>query len=260
MSRFRLVGVLHLPPLPGAANYDSGSVRELAQAAATDATHLQAAGFTDVMVQDASDNPQPTNVEAPTVAALAVIGAAVRAATNIGLGVIVGHNDGPASVAVAHAIGAQFVRVKVLTGVSAGPTGFMQGCSVDVAHMKRLLGSDVEVWADVHEATSAALVGDVSWAAAQALNFGGANKLIVTRDSGVEDALEDIARLKRQVGEGTDFLVGGRVTSDTLPAVIRGADGAILGSVLKNPQESETRIDPKKAKHLGQLYHHALPS
>ncbi len=258
MSGFRLVGVLHLPPLPGAANYSGASVREMAEAAAADATVLEAAGFSDVMVQDASDNPQPTTVGAATVAALAVVGAAVRAATDMGLGVIAGHNDGAASVAVAHAVGAQFVRVKVLTGVSAGPTGFIEGCSVDVAQMKRLLGSNVEVWADAHEATSAALLGDTAWAAAQALAFGGADKLIVTRDSGVEDALEDIARVKSEVGEGIDVLVGGRVTGDTLPAVMRGADGVILGSVLKTSGGHAARIDPVKAQHLGSQHSASL--
>lgn len=259
MSRFRLVGVLHLPPLPGAANYRGASVGEIAEAAATDAGILQSAGFTDVMVQDAGDNPQPTRVGAATVAALAVVGAAVRAATNVGLGVIVGHNDGAASVAVAHAVGAQFVRVKVLTGVSVGPGGFIEGCSLEVAQMKRLLGSDVDVWADVHEATSAALVGAMPWAAAQSLAFGGADKLIVTRDSGVNDALEDIAGLKCAVGEGIDVLVGGRVTAATLPAVVAGADGAILGSVLNTRRGDVARVDEITAQRLADLCQDSLP-
>lgn len=260
MSDFRLVGVLHLPPMPGAANYGGESVREMAAAAAEDARVLESSGFTEVIVQDASDNPQPTLVSASAVAALAVVGATVRAAVDLSLGVIIGHNDGPASVAIAHAVGAQFVRVKVLTGVSVGPSGFIAGCSHDVAQTKRLLGSDVEVWADACEATSAALAGDTCWAATQALSFGGADKLIVTRDSGVEDALEDIARVRSAVGEGIEVLVGGRVTRDTLPAVMQGADGAILGSVLKTPGARGERIDPVKARALGAQYASFLSS
>lgn len=260
MSAFELVGVLHLPPLPGAANYGGACVREMAAAAAEDAKVLETAGFSAVIIQDASDNPQPTLVGAPTIAALAVVGAAVRAATEVSLGVIVGHNHGAASVAIAHAVGAQFVRVKVLTGVSVGPTGFIEGCSLEVAQMKRLLGSDVEVWADAHEATSGTVFGDTSWAATQALAFGGADKLIVTRDSGVDDALEDIAHVKSVIGGGIDVLVGGRVTGDTLPAVMQGADGAILGSVLKTPGPRSERVDPAKAKALGSQYTDFLTS
>lgn len=253
MNKFRLVGVLHLPPLPGAANYAGRAVRDMAEAAAEDARVLQSAGFTDVMVQDASDHPQPTLVGAATVAALAVVGAAVRSATSIGLGVVVGHNDGAGSVAIAHAVGAEFVRVKVLTGVSVGPSGFIEGCSVQVAQLKRQLGSDLEVWADAHEATSAVLVRDVLWSAQQSLAFGGADKLIITRDSGVPDALADIAAVKADLGDDVDVLVGGRVTATTLPDVLRAADGAILGSVLKTPGDDAQRVNPERARELGAL-------
>jgi membrane complex biogenesis BtpA family protein len=251
MSTFRLVGVIHLPPLPGAVNYRGDSVRAMAEAAAEDARILAEAGFTDVMIQDASDEPQPVTVDSPAVAALSAIGAVVRAATDVSLGVVIGHNDGAASVAVAHAIEAQFVRVKVLTGVSAGPTGWIEGCSMQVGMMKRLLGSSVEVWADAHEATSRALTGDVRWAAAEASSFGGADKLIVTRDSGVADAIDDIAAVKLALGREIDVLIGGRVSTLTLEAAIRGADGAILGSALKDGDGYDARIDPIAARRFG---------
>lgn len=253
MREFRLIGVLHLPPLPGSANYEGTPVSEMARNAAADARVLEDAGFTDVMVQDASDEPQPTVVGAATVAALAVVGAAVRDATTIGLGVVVGHNDGPAGVAIAHAIGATFVRVKVLTGVSIGPTGWMEGCSLEVAHMKRLVGSQVEIWADLHEATSSALSGDLAWAAAQAVDFGGADAVIVTRDSGVADATADIASLRASgvVGAGVPVFIGGRVSQANLETAVAGSDGAILGSVLKDGAGYDARIDPEVARRLG---------
>lgn len=254
MNQFRLVGVLHLPPLPGAANYGGQPVADMAEAAAQDACILESAGFSDVMIQDASDSPQPITVESPAVAALSVVGASVRAATGMNLGVIAGHNDGAASVAIAHAIGAEFIRVKVLTGASVGPTGFMQGCALQVAQMKRLLGSDVEIWADVHEATSLALAGDICGAAVQSLAFGNADKLIITRDSRVRDALDDIARVKEIVGDGVDILIGGRVTIDTLTDVLHAADGVILGSALKTGNGPSARVDTVAARKLGDQF------
>ena len=249
-TTFRLVGVLHLPPLPGAVNYDGRAVREIAEAAAQDAALLAASGFTHVMVQDASDNPQPTLAATGTVASLAVVGARVAQAIDIPLGVVIGHNDGPAAVAVAHAIGARFVRVKVLTGVSAGPSGFIQGCAVEVAAMKRLLGSDVEVWADAHEATSVSLAGGIEWAAAEALSFGGADTIVVTKDSGVDDALTAIAALRQSLGD-VPFVVGGRATVETMPRTVLGSDGVIVGSALKNGTGYDARIDPQTARAFG---------
>lgn len=248
MSAFRLVGVIHLPPLPGAANYRGASVREIARIAAEDARVLADAGFTDVMIQDASDNPQPVHVGPATVASMAVVGAAVRNAVDLSLGVVAGHNDGEASVSIAHAIDAQFVRVKVLTGVSAGPDGWIEGCAHRVAMLRRLLGSEVEVWADAHEATSRALTGDVVWAAQQGMSFGGASKVIVTRDSGVADAVNDISAVKAAVGHDIDVLIGGRVNLGNIAIARAGSDGAILGSAIKTGPGDDARIDPEAAR------------
>jgi membrane complex biogenesis BtpA family protein len=242
--------VLHLPALPGAVNYAGASVREIAGHAAEDARALRDAGFTHVMVQDASDMPQAVRVDAPTVAALSVVGAAVANAVDIPVGVVVGHNDGPSAVAIAHAIGARFVRVKVLTGVSVGPTGWIEGCAHEVAAMRRRLGSDVEVWADVHEATSLALTSTKQWAAHEALNFGLADVLIVTRDSGVVDALDDIEHLRRS-HPGIRFVVGGRVNLDTIGITVERADGAILGSAIKRSSAPDARVCPDIAAKFG---------
>jgi membrane complex biogenesis BtpA family protein len=219
----------------------------MARHAADDARALRDAGFTHVMVQDASDMPQAVRVDAPTVAALSVVGAAVAEAVDIPVGVVVGHNDGPSAVAIAHAIGARFVRVKVLTGVSVGPTGWIEGCAHEVAAMRRRLGSEVEVWADVHEATSLALASTREWAAQEALNFGLADTLVVTRDSGVVDALEVIDQL-RQHHPGTRYVVGGRVGLDTIAVTVDRADGAILGTAIKGP---DGRVVPDLAARFG---------
>ena len=249
-SSFRLVGVLHLPPLPGAVNYAGTPVREIAARAVEDALALQRAGFTHVMVQDASDMPQAVRVDAPTVAALSVVGAAVTNSVYLPVGVVVGHNDGPSAVAVAHAVGARFVRVKVLTGVSIGPTGWIEGCAHDVAAVRRRIGADVEVWADVHEATSLALASTPGWAAREARDFGRADVLVVTRDSGVPDALTDIAELRELVPD-VPFVVGGRVSLATIDATVAGADGAILGSAIKRSSAPDARVDPEVAARFG---------
>lgn len=246
MTGFALVGVLHLPPLPGSPNYGGQAVAGMAEKAAADAVLLQDAGFTHVMVQDANDKPQRTLLTAPTTAAMASIGATVRAATSVPLGVVAGHNDGPAGVAVAHAVGAQFVRVKVLTGVSVGPAGFIEGCAVATAEMKRLLGSDVEIWADAHEATSQPLTGSRLWAATEAVKFGAADALVVTSDGGVQEAVDWIGELRAGLPRAVPMVVGGRVTPATMELAVGGADGAIIGNAIKEGE----RIDPRRAVEL----------
>lgn len=253
MTGFALVGVLHLPPLPGSPSYGGQAVAGMAEQAAADAVLLQEAGFTHVMIQDANDKPQRTLVTAPTIAAMASIGATVRAATSVPLGVVAGHNDGPAAVAVAHAVGARFVRVKVLTGVSVGPAGFIEGCAVATAEMKRLLGSDVEVWADAHEATSLPLTGNRLWAATEAVKFGAADTLVVTSDGGVQEAVDWIDELRAGLPRAVPMVVGGRVTATTMGLAVGGADGAIIGNAVME----RGRIDPRRATVLVEAWRSA---
>lgn len=252
-KNFHLVGVLHLPPLPGAANYQRFDFDEISKIFAINAKTLEDAGFTHIMIQDGNDNPQPIKANIATIAALTRIGTKVRESISIPLGVIIGHNDGAASVAIAHVIQAQFVRIKVLTGVSIGPTGIINGCALEVARMKKELGSETEVWADVHEATSRVIVGGIEWAANEAIKFGGAEKLIITRDSGVTDALMDIAKLSGEMGNQHPMLVGGRVSLSTLQEVISSADGAIIGSALQNSDRSNFLIEVAKAQAFGAI-------
>lgn len=250
---FHLVGVIHLPPLPGAVNFRDLRIRDLASIAADDAQALADCGFTHVMIQDGNDMPQPTRANVATVASLSAIGAKVREAVNIPLGVIVGHNDGAASVAIGKAIGADFIRVKVLTGVSSGPNGWIEGCAVEVSEMKRLLESDIEIWADANEVTSRPVHSDKTWAAKQALHFGNAQKIIITNDEGPERALREIEEVSSNLGGKVDYLVGGRVSLETIDLVIHGSQGVIIGSAINTGNASGPLIDSKKAKAFGAM-------
>lgn len=252
-QEFSLVGVVHLPSLPGAPNYDGQPIEKIAQVAAEDAATLAEAGFTEVMIQDATDRPQRTTVGAATVAAMTRVGTEVASATSVPLGIVLGHNDGPSAVAVAAAIGARFVRVKLLTGASVGPEGVLQGCAVETYDMRSRLGSAVEIWADVHEATSIPLAGDLLWSARESVKFGGAHRLVVTRDSSVDDALADIATLRTGLDGGlgeVPMVVGGRVTAATVATVRESADGAIVGGAVRTGRGPHDRVDRDRARAL----------
>src|SRR3954447_12559264 len=109
-----LIAMIHLPPLPGAANYDGRPVPEIATQAAVEARALAEAGFDGVMIQNTHDRPARIRVRPGTVAAMAAIAATIRAAVSIELGINVHKNDAEAALAIATSSGARFVRIKVL--------------------------------------------------------------------------------------------------------------------------------------------------
>jgi membrane complex biogenesis BtpA family protein len=246
---FRLVGMLHLPPLPGIPNHRGTPMSKMVDQAVGDAEILAAAGFTHLLLQNAHDVPAQTTVAPSTIAIMTRIATEVGATTSLPLGINVAHNDGPGALAIAYAVGAAFIRVKLLTGAAVGPDGVMHGCGLATAELRARLDADVAVWADVNEATSLPLApgADDVWAAVEAVKFGGADALVVTKDAGVEQALEAISVIRRAV-PGVPLIVGGRVAPATIAATRVGADGAIIGSALKPDGDPFSSVSAERAR------------
>jgi membrane complex biogenesis BtpA family protein len=250
-SAFNLIGVLYLPPMPGAGNYTGMPIDEIVEGAARDAETLRDAGFDAALLQNATDVPEPPQAPIETVAAMAAIGAGVRARCDIPLGVCVAHNDGAAAIAVSYAIGATFVRVKVLTGVAVGAAGLTQACAAQVAALRSRLPGHISVFADVHEVTSVSLgFQDPAQEARQHVRFGGADGVIFTSDVGALEALAVIAELKAALGPAVPVLIGGRVTDENIGAVRQRADGAIVATSIRTGTELSGHIDLAKAAQL----------
>ena len=93
-------------------------------------------------------------------------------------------NDAPGALAVAAAVGADFVRLKVYVGAVLGAEGVLAPSAVDALRTRQRLGSSTEIWADLFDRTSVPLVAQpLAQMAEWATKFGGAAVVIVTGDS-----------------------------------------------------------------------------
>src|SRR5262249_20801892 len=110
-DRKALVGMIHLPPLPGSANYAGQSLESIDQSGVADAHALAEAGFDAAILQNTHDLPATATAPIETVAFLSAIGRELRHAVPIALGVNILKNDAEGGLAVAAAIGALFVRL-----------------------------------------------------------------------------------------------------------------------------------------------------
>src|SRR5947199_7450596 len=112
------------------------------------------------MIETFGDVPfYPGQVPACVVAPMTAFAAEVRrAAPQLPLGINVLRNDGQSALAIAHAIGASFIRVNVLCGARVTDQGLIQGIAHDLLRDRALLGAtDVKIFADVDVKHSAAL-------------------------------------------------------------------------------------------------------
>jgi membrane complex biogenesis BtpA family protein len=245
----RLIGMVHLPALPGTPAGAGGRFTDIVAGAVRDATTLYRAGFDAVLVQNSLDRPTRERVDAATIAQLTAACGAVRAAVPLPLGVNIVKNDGPGAVAVAAAVGAAFVRVKILTGAVLSAEGTIQGCAWETLALRERLGADVRIWADVYEPTSRALLpDDLTAAAVDAVDFGLADGLIITQPTA--ESSRAVIRAMRPKMPTTRMVIGGRVDASNVAAALSEVDSVIIGSALKRPAGIRGAVDFEAAQEI----------
>ncbi|PYN28924.1 MAG: phosphorybosylanthranilate isomerase [Candidatus Rokuibacteriota bacterium] len=248
----RLIGMVHLPPLPGSPRWDGSMERAIAVALA-DARALVDNGMDALIVENYGDAPFTRGrVGASTVAAMAVIAHEIRRALpDAPLGVNVLKSDARSALAVATAIGARFIRVNVLAGAVVADQGIVQTDAHDLLRDRRLLGVDVAIFADVQGKHAMPLAPveleqQARDLAARAL----ADGLVVSgRATGDATPIEDVKRVRSAVPD-VPILVGSGVTPETAPELLSLADALIVGTSLKRDGDVSAPVDPARVRRL----------
>ncbi|MEA1902880.1 MAG: BtpA/SgcQ family protein [Actinomycetota bacterium] len=245
----RLVGMVHLLPLPGSPGY-SGSMSKVVDAALADASDLSGAGFPSLMVENFGDVPFYADaVPSETVAAMTAAVMAVGEATGLPIGVNVLRNDALSAVAVAAATGCAFIRVNVLTGVMYTDQGPIEGKAHLVQRSIRNLGLPIEVWADVlvkHATPPAGL--DIAQATLDTVERGLADAVIVSGPgTGACPDMDQTRRAKAVLPDGTRLVAGSGATIDNLGVLTDTVDTVIVGSSIKPGSDPRNRVDRVRA-------------
>jgi|SRR5665811_106888 len=246
MALPRLIGMVHLEPLPGAPGYE-GSMRHVIDRARSDARLLVAAGFEGMMVENFGDAPFYAE-DAPkvTIAAMTLAIAEVASA-GLPIGVNVLRNDALGALAIAAAVEAAFVRVNVLSGIMYTDQGPIVGRAAEVARTRTALAPNTAIMADVFvkHATPPAGLSLVD-ATNDLVERAGADAVIVSGSgTGAPTSLDDL----RTVAERSDLpvFVGSGATHATIREILSIADGAIVGSDTKVGGIATNPVDPERA-------------
>lgn len=235
VNRRALVGVLHLPPLPGSPRPGPG-FDAILSGALRDAEVLAEGGARGVIVENIGDAPFTKGTVEPHVTAMLAIVARqvrVRFGDQLVVGVNALRNDGVSALGAVAAAGGAFVRVNVLVGVMVTDQGLIEGQARQVLSYRRLAATEAAIVADVLVKHAHPLGPiDVAQTARDTFRRAGASVLVAT-GSGTGQAadLEQVAVMRAAVPEATIW-VGSGVTGDTARKVGRVADGAIVGTWL----------------------------
>lgn len=248
-----LVGMLHLPALPGSPRH-ALSMDQIEQAVLRDAEALLGGGVHGLMMENFSDVPFfPGRVPAHTVSHMTALACAVKRQCNVPLGINVLRNDGLSALAVAHAAGADFIRVNVLCGARLADQGILQGVAHELLRYRAQLGADVKILADVNVKHSAPLGPYALQAEVQdTVERGLADALIVSgTGTGKAVDLEELKAVKA-VAAGAPVFLGSGVSAQNVKSYLPYADGFIVGTSLKVGGKSTNPVDVQRAKELVQ--------
>ena len=250
-----LVGMVHLPALPGAPGSLLPMDRILDRVR-VDAQALLEAGFDAVLVENFGDTPfYPDQVPAETIAGLTrAVVAARDTVGDLPVGVNVLRNDARAALGIAAVTGASFIRINVLAGTMWTDQGPIVGRAHEIARVRRALVPGCLVLADIQVKHATPTPGRPledeardTWsrAGADALIVSGAGTGSATDPSRVEEV--------RAATPEAPLFIGSGATPENVGALLEaGATGMIVGSWIQSDGRAGTGIDPKRARRFVQ--------
>jgi membrane complex biogenesis BtpA family protein len=259
MINKELIAMIALRPLPGTYDYNGESLKEIERHAVQEAIQLNEAGIKTIMVQNVNDLPSKREVGNEIIAYMTAISRAVKDAVGADckIGISILKNEGAGSVAVADAIGADFVRLKVYVGAMISSEGITEGCVEEVLEMKKRIGSSVELWADIYDRSGVPLgTMTLEEACQQGISKGKLDRLIITGKS-YDESIQWMKRVKTTLPQAR-VLLGGSATPDNIGEVLAVCDGVIVGSYLKKDGIMTNSLDKERLSKFMMAYQDSL--
>ncbi|MBW1971613.1 MAG: BtpA/SgcQ family protein [Deltaproteobacteria bacterium] len=244
-----VIGMVHFLPLPGTPLYDErGGMERIYEMALRDTKFLQEGGVDAILFCNEGDMPYSTSIPMEIVAAVSSLVAKIATTIKIPYGINM-LLDSTASIAVAKATGATFIRT-FLTNAYVGDIGFMVTKGAEALRLRRnIYATDVKIIANITAGFAAPLVNrDIKDLAKGAVFIGLADLLCVSGPAaGVETDIELIKKTK-EAAPFTPVIVGTGVNEENVVEMLKYSDGVIVGTSLKEDDQTLNPIDPIKVK------------
>ena len=248
-----LIGVVHLPAMPGDPHHAGGEFDEVVAHALRDADALVAGGVDGVIVENFGSSPfwkgdAGSRLPPHQVALMTRVVRAIVERDAVAVGVNCLRNDAHSALGIAAATGASFIRVNVHTGTYVTDQGLIDGEAAETLRYRQSIGAtSVRVLADVlvkHATPLAPMT--MSTAVKEALGRGGADAIIVTRTGTGEPVDEEsLSEAIHAAGEGGLF-IGSGLEPERAQRLAPQLTGAIVGTWLKEEGELSRPVDRER--------------
>lgn len=234
-------------PLPGSYRHIDKTINEIVDEVLAETQMIVENGFDGVILQNMNDMPIKQIAAPEAIAYMTRIAYEIKQKyPELVLGVLVNW-DGVASLAVADAMNADFVRVEHLfTGANVTSAGILEGQCIDIAALRKRICSKVPVYADIQEVHGIPLGGkpidDAAW---EAVHEAFADGLFVSGKT-KEESITMIQAVRKKLPD-TPIILGGGATGDNISELLEFYDGVSVATWVKNG-DMKNPIDPKRAE------------
>ncbi|MEM3506571.1 MAG: BtpA/SgcQ family protein [Candidatus Bathyarchaeia archaeon] len=244
-----IIGMVHLPPLPGSPFYKGEAIDSIIDYALNEAKKLKESDFDGVLVENFGDSPFTLIPKDPeTIASMAVIVKEIVKNVEIPVRVNMLRNGGLQALAIAHASGAKFIRVNALVETLVTDQGIVKPIAHELLKMRNALKAEkVKILADIYSKHAAPLVNrPIEVVAKEAFERGKADFLIVTgHETGKPPSIDLIKTVKNS--SKVPVLVGSGLTIENANRLLQVADGGIIGTYIKVNGIVSNQIDCSRA-------------
>ncbi len=243
-----IIGVIHLEPLPGYPS--SPGLDGVISNALRDLDALEAGGIDGILVENEGDRPHRLEAGRETVSVMTrVTREVVASARRAPVGVEILLNDPTASLAVALAAGARFIRTDYFVDRMARPEygGEMKIDPVGLlAYRRRLGAAAILILADIQVKYATMLERRSIEESVKLAEQHDADAVIVTGMASGDAPLKSDVKSARGAAVRCPVLVGSGLKEANVHELLAFADGAIVGTSLK----TDTAVDPRKVRAL----------
>lgn len=249
-----IIGCIHLLPLPGAPAYD-GAFQKVISTAIEEARIFQETGVHGIIIENFRDFPfYPDRLPAESIAAMTAVSLRVREVFERPIGINALRNDAHSALAIAGAIGGQFIRVNIHTGAALTDQGIIEGKAYETLRLRTALKTKVQIFADVDVKHAAPLAKrSIEMEAADTLQRGMADAVIVSGDhTGGVTQTDTLVRVKQSTE--SPILIGSGITLENLQNYMNLADGFIIGSYFKKDGNAMNIVEKNRVTAIMQKW------
>lgn len=255
-----VIGVIHLPALLGYAEFPGFDVA--IDNALQDLHAFEDSGVDGIIFENNYDLPHKIFVDPPIISALTFIGAIIKTATRLPIGISVLWNDYRTALSIAKILNLDFIRIPVFVDDVQTEYGNVYGNPADVlAFRKSIHAEHVALFTDIHVKHATLLSQHTLLESADLAISNGSDALILTgKWTGNAPKIDELEQLRQHIGD-FPVLIGSGLDENNVSQLFAFANGGIVSTSLKtetqkfhetNIKSYEERIDGEKVKILMQ--------